>query len=183
MDINIQILIGGRGTGVFLGEQRKDMNEWPTSWKDKCCCFPANREEQQRRGYSGTPEDCPPEGKTIFKLRHKSADELKRQLKQLPHRRSMSGPHKAPITDVPVHAPVCGDKAGRTHEAQNKRGKSSIHKETRQSLHTWKFSSGFCVSSDSGSEYEVCKETHDVCCQSYVTWRATNRVKTVPEDH
>lgn len=104
MDINIQILIGGRGTGVFLGEQRKDMNECSTSWEDKCCCFPANREEQQGRGYSGAPEDSPAEGKVILKLRHKSADELQRQLKQLPHRRRMPGPHKASVLMCPCKA-------------------------------------------------------------------------------
>lgn len=50
-------------------------------------------EEQQRRGYSGTPKDTPAEGKAILKLRHKSADESQSQLKQLPHRHSMSDPH------------------------------------------------------------------------------------------
>lgn len=131
MDINIQILIGGRGAGVFL-RRATERHQWAVLFlRGQSCCFPANREEQQRRGYSKTPEDPAAEGKPILKLRHESADEPRRQLKHT-HRRSTSGLHKASALMCPCTLP---DKAGVRPKTNPE--KSSIQ-EKRRSLHAWK---------------------------------------------
>lgn len=101
MDINIQILMEGRSTSVFLGEQRKDMNTWFTSWQNKRCSFPANGEAQQHRGYRGTPQDSAAEGKTILKQRRKTAPTLQQQ----------AWPSLSTSADMSIYVPVCGEDA------------------------------------------------------------------------
>lgn len=55
----------------------------------------SSKQRTRQRIYSGAPRGrLAAEGKAILKLRHKSADELQRQLEQLPHRSSMPGPRQ-----------------------------------------------------------------------------------------
>lgn len=91
----------------------------------------ANGEVQHCRGCAGAPEDLAAEGKTILTLRHKSADELERQLSRSPHT-------DAACRNMPMHASkIWADEMLGPKQTQQK---SSIHQVGTATLAFMSFS-------------------------------------------
>lgn len=82
----------------------------------------SSKQRTRQRIYSGAPGGrLAAEGKAILKPRHKSADELQRQLEQLPHRSSMPGPRQTSALMCPCTLSGAQNKCRKSSFLQAKR--------------------------------------------------------------
>lgn len=122
---------------------------------------------QHCRGCAGTPEDLAAEGKTILTLRHKSADELERQLRQPSHRRSM-----------PQYAHACSQDMGGQDVRPKANPRKIIHSPGEKSprLFSCSFPCRCCAKNEECGETE--RRVFAVSHMSPVL--ATNRARNAP---